>query len=164
MQAQQVIRPQLANPARLQDARDGLDAQARHAQQHFACGGIHIDRKLPPVRNRPGELRVHVERQHASRGIGHDFVVRKAVKADQPVGLVEPVFAYQRRLAQRQAGGCIGDRTEGRVVDAAQLVGAVERGGGLQNRAVAGGVSADDHLRALAAGRKPRWARAPGIQ
>ena len=60
----------------------------------------------------------------------HDLVVAEAVEAHQPVGLVEPVLAHQRRRLQRQGARRIGDRAEGRVVDALQPVRAVERGAG----------------------------------
>jgi len=108
------------------------------------------------VRNRPGELGVHVQRQHAVLACGHDLAMREAVKTHQPVGLVEPVFAHGGRRDQRQRARRIGDGAEGRVVHAPQPVHAVQAGAGGQDGAVVGGVGADDHLRALAARRKVR--------
>ena len=167
MQAKQVVGAQFAHAPRLKDAGDRLHTQPRYAQQHFARRAVHVYWKLLAVCNRPGKLGVHVQREHAagcdrsagaavgSGCIGNDLVVCKPVKADQPVGLVQPVFAYQRWRAQWQAAGGVRNRAESRVVHPAQLVGAVKRGGGLQNRAVAGGVGTDDHLRALPAGCEP---------
>ena len=37
-----------------------------------------------------------------SADAGQDFVLGKAIEAHQPIGLVEPVLAHQRRLLQRQ--------------------------------------------------------------
>ena len=82
--------------------------------------------KRSRMRQRPGQLGVDVERQHAVRGRRRDLVGLEAVEAHQPVGLVQPVLAHQRRRLQRQRRGGIGDRAEGRVVDALEPVGAVQ--------------------------------------
>jgi hypothetical protein len=84
-----------------------LHAEAGHAQQHLARRGVHVDREALAVGQRPGELRVDIERQHAGRSVGgrgHDLVVLEAVEAHQPVGLVQPVLAHQRRRGKRQRG------------------------------------------------------------
>ena len=46
----------------------------------------------------------------------------EAVKAHQPIGLVEPVLALQRRRLQRQGGARLGDRAEGGIIDALEPV------------------------------------------
>ena len=91
---------------------------------------VDIERKAAAVPQRPGELWIDVERQHAF-GLVDDFAGGKTVKPHQPVGLVEPVLADQRRRRQRQSAAGVGDRAEGGVVDALQLVGAVEVGAGV---------------------------------
>ena len=45
---------------------------------------------------------------------------REAVEADQPVGLVEPVLAHERRRLHRQRRARLGDRAERRIVDATE--------------------------------------------
>ena len=71
-----------------------------------------------------------VEIQHAGGAGAGDLVHLEAVEAQQPVGLVEPVLAHQRRRLQRQPGAGVRDRAEGRVVDPAQAVRGVEPGAG----------------------------------
>ena len=99
-----------------------------HAQQHLLWRAVHVDRKIFAVLERPGELGVDVERQHALviRRALH-LLRRKAVEAHQPVGLVQAMFAHQRRTLERQHGACVGDRREGRIIDAAKPEPVVER-------------------------------------
>ena len=83
-----------------------------------------------------------------------DLRLREAIEAHQPVGLVEPVLAHQRRLLQRQRRRRIRDRAEGGIIDAAQMIAAVEPRAGVQDAGVRRRVGADDHLRRLAARRE----------
>ena len=66
MNAGDVVEAQPAMPARRDDALDGAGAEARNAQQHLALGGVDVDRETVAMLERPGELRVDVERQHAA--------------------------------------------------------------------------------------------------
>ena len=132
---------------------DRPGAEAGHPQQLFARGAVHVEREEVAMLQRPGELRVDVERQiaalfrrarHLARGI--------AVKAHHPVGLVEPVLAEQRRADERQHGARIRDRRESRIIDPAQAETVVERGGSSDDGGVRRGIRAHDHLRGLAGG------------
>ena len=82
---------------------------------------VDVDREALAILERPGELGVDVERSMPSR-VGRALHLRRreAVEAHQPVGLVEAVLADQRRALQRQHGARVGDRGEGRIIDAAQ--------------------------------------------
>ncbi len=95
-----------------------------HAQQVFAAGAVDVEREALAVAQRPGELRIHVQRQHAVIVID-DLVGVEAVEAHQPVGLIQPMLADQRRGAQRQRTAGIGDRAEGGVIDTLEIVGPV---------------------------------------
>ena len=158
--------PQAAHAARGQQAVHRLHAKAGHAQQQFARGGVEVDRKTLAVRQRPGQLGVHVQRQHAGLAAWvalagrHDLVVGEAVKAHQPVGLVQPVLAHRGWRGQWQGAGRVGDGAEGRVVHAPQPVHAVQPRAGGEDGAVVGRIRPHDHLRALPAGRKVRHAGA----
>ena len=90
---------QLPDAPGRQQAVDGAHAEAGHAQQALAARPVDVDGKALGMRQRPGQLRIDGERQHAV--LGDDLVLVEAVEAQQPVGLVEPVFAHQRR---RRAG------------------------------------------------------------
>ena len=61
-----------------------------------------------------------------SRRGRRQFVEAEAVEPQQPVRLVEPMLAHQRRTDQRQRGRAVGDGRERGVVDALQPVGRVE--------------------------------------
>ena len=108
---------------------------------------------------RPGQLGVDVEVQHAAGRVGRDLLHLECVEAQQPVGLVQPMLALQRRRDRRQCLGRVRDRTEGGVIDPAHAVVAVQAIRREQDVAVVGPVRADDHLRALAGGREARRAR-----
>src|SRR5690349_5893710 len=88
--------------ARGDDAIDRLGAEARYPQQFFAARAVDVERKAVAVPQRPGKLRVDVERQHPGAAID-DLCRLEAVEAHQPVGLVKPVLAQQRRSGERQA-------------------------------------------------------------
>ena len=109
--------------------------------------------KRSRMRERPCELGIEVEPEHAALR-RNDLLVREAVVAHQPVGLVEAVLARQRRRLQRQGRRGVGNGAERRVVHAAQAVGAVQPGAGREDGAIVGGVRADDHLGALPRGRE----------
>ena len=88
MQAVEVGGADAAHPARQQQAAHRLDAEPRHAQQQLLRRPVQVDRELLAVRQRPAQLGVDLERQHAV-GVAHDLVVAEAVEAHQPIGLVE---------------------------------------------------------------------------
>ena len=83
---------------------------------------------------RPGELGVDVEVEHAVLAAGGDLLDAEAVEAQQPVGLVEAVLALQRRRLERQRRAGLGDRAEGRVIDAPQAEAVVERALAVEDR------------------------------
>ena len=104
---------------------------------------------------RPGELGVHVQRQHAILD-ADDLAGIETVEPHQPVGLVEPMLADQGWCAQWQRTAGIRDRAEGGVIDPLQFIGAVQVGRGRDDGPVGRGIRADDHLRALSRRRKAR--------
>ena len=79
-----------------------------------------------------------------------------AVEAHQPVRLVEPMLADQRRALQRQHGAGIGDRREGAVIDAAQAEIVVEPARLAHDIGIGRRIGTDDHLSRLARGRETR--------
>ena len=115
-----------AHAARRQQPSHRLRTRGPARAAAARAGRVEVDRKALAVRQRPGQLRIHVERQHAARPPPTISSCRKAVEAHQPVGLVQAVLAQQRRRLQRQRARRIGDRAEGRVVDALQPIGAVQ--------------------------------------
>lgn len=58
---------------------------------------------------RPGQLRIDVEDEVAVLCRAGDLVELEPVKTKQPVGLVKPVLARQRRADQGQGGSAVGD-------------------------------------------------------
>ncbi len=140
-----------------EDLAHRLHPQPGHAQQLFLGGAIDIDRELFAKLERPGELGIDVERQVAV-GLGrlHHFDRLVAVEPHQPVGLVKPVFADQRRAFQRQHRAGIGDRREGAVIDAAQAEIVIQPARLADDVRIGRGIGPDDHLRRLARGGEAR--------
>ena len=156
MQPRQVGMPQASHAAGGQQTVYRLHTKAWHAQQQLARGGVQVHRKTLAVRQRPGQLGVHVQRQHAHLRGGNDLIVGEAVKAHQPVGLVQPVLAHRGRRGQRQGARGVGDGAEGRVVHPPQPVHAIQPCAGGEDGAVVRRIGPHDHLRALPARRKQR--------
>jgi hypothetical protein len=125
--------PEPPVPAGGDDPVDGPLAEARDAQQELARRRIDVDREPVAVLQRPGELRVGLEVEHAALAALRDLVDGEAVVAQQPVGLVEPVLALERRRLQGQERRGLGDRREGGVVDPGEPVTVVEQGGGREH-------------------------------
>ena len=67
-------------------------AEPRHAQEILAAGAVEVDREALAVLQRPGELGIEPELEHAAGTAGQDLLDREAVEAEQPVRLVEPVL------------------------------------------------------------------------
>ena len=157
-QARKVVHAQLALAARIHDALDVACAQPGYAQQHLARRRVEVDREAIRVAQRPCQLGVDVQVEHAAlpRNVCHDFLHVEPVEPQQPVGLVQAVLAQQRRRAQRQLGGGIGNGTEGGVIHPAHAELAVQRIAADQDRAVVRGIGTDDHLRALPGRRELR--------
>ncbi len=84
----------------------------------------------------------------------------ESVKTNQPVGLVKPMFAHERRCDQRQLAGRTRNGTEGGVINAAQFEFRIQGRGTVQDRLVSGIRGANDHLRALSRRGESRAARA----
>ena len=152
-QGRQIGHAQAPCAPRHEQARDGAHAEARHAQQQLARGAVEVDRKALRVRQRPRSLGIEVKRQHAA-GLRRNLVGGKAIEAQQPVGLVQPVLAQQRRRLRGQRGRGVRDGAEGRVVHALEAIRAVQLRAGGEDGGVVRAIGADDHLRALAGGGK----------
>src|SRR6185312_2404353 len=101
-------------------------------QQIFAAGAGDIERKAIAMPQRPCEFRIDVKRQHARLPVD-DFAGIETIEAHQPVGLIKPVLANQRRRPQRQRAAAVRDRAERGIIDALELVGAVEIGAGIED-------------------------------
>ena len=101
--------------------------QSRHAQQLFFRCAVYINRELLAKLQRPGEFGVNIERQVAIRFRRlRDLMRSVAVKAHQPVRLIQTMLAHQWRAFERQDRARIGDRRERAVIDAAQTERAVQ--------------------------------------
>ncbi len=96
---------------------------------------------------RPGELRVDIEREH-TRCVGgaNDIGRLKAVKAHQPVGLIEPVLAHQRRALEGKHSACVRNGRESRVIDPPEREPFVKPACAHHDVAVVRTVGAHDHL------------------
>ncbi len=72
-----------------------------------------IERETVAVAQRPGELRIDVQRQHAFR-LFDDFVRIEAVEPHQPVGLIKPMLPHQGGAAsgKARAASAIGLKAE----------------------------------------------------
>ncbi len=92
-------------------------------------------------------------------GVG-DVLRAEAVVPHEPVRLIQPMLAHQRRRAIRQARRRVRDRAERGVIDAAQPIRAIQRVGRRDDVRIRARVGADDELRALAGGRELRRALA----
>ena len=81
----------------------------------------------------------------------------KTVKTKQPVGLIEPMLAPERRRrADRGEGMYVVHGNISGIKDALQAVACIEGGGQRQDMTVAFICRADDHLRALSCGSEAR--------
>ncbi len=156
-EAGEVVHAQLAVAAGGEDGGHRFQADAGDTEQHLLRGRVDVDRELFAVGERPGELGVDREIEIAGR-VRLEFGCCEAVVPHEPIGLIQPVLAHQRRMVGRQAGGGVRDRAERTVVDPAQAICAVEVGAHGQDVAVRTGVGADDHLRALTGGGEARAA------
>ena len=96
------------------------------------------------MRERPGRLRIHRERQVAIRLV-HDLVSREAVVADQPVGLIQSMLA-QRRCRGRVLHGRVSNRTERAEVRVMDAAAGIERRHAIHDGAVGVGRGSDDEL------------------
>ena len=101
----EVFEAQSAPAARTQDLGHSLGAKPRHAQQVLAVGRVDVDGKPVAIGECPGGLGVDGEVEHAAHVGAGDLLHTETVKAQQPVRLIEPVLAHQRRLDQRQGCG-----------------------------------------------------------
>ena len=155
-------------PARGNDPVDRRYPQPRHAIEQFARGTIDVERESLPELERPGQLGIDVQRQVALV-VGRLRHLRRpeAVETDQPVGLVEAMFAHQRRSLEGEDRAGIGDGTERGVIDPPQPELRVEPARPAHDIGIARPVGTDDHLRGLAGRGEPRRmaeppARIPG--
>ena len=51
---------------------------------------------------RPGELRIDPEVEHAALAAVGDLLDLEAIEAEQPIRLIEPMLPHQRRTRERQ--------------------------------------------------------------
>src|SRR5690606_1502887 len=131
-------------------ALDTAGTKAGNPQQHFAVGAVDVDRKAMALLERPGEFGIDGEVEQTPFPARHNFGHVEAIKADQPVGLIEAVLAHQGWWLERQARTGIGDGRKGRIVDPAQLIAAVKARSAVEDGAIVSRISTDDHLRRLA--------------
>ena len=111
--ASQIVKSERRKPPRLYDAIGTHRADAGHAQQHLEGGSVDFDGEEVHVFQGPCAFRVIFLRQILSDG--REFAGRKAVKTEQPICLIQPVFAQQSRTFVRQKG-VSDDRHIGRVI------------------------------------------------
>ncbi len=74
--------------SREDDAIDGALSQARDAQQQFAVGRVHISGKQMPIAQRPGELGIDLQIEHAVIGACNNLWHAKAIVTQQPISLI----------------------------------------------------------------------------
>src|SRR3954463_843393 len=87
------------------------------------------------------------------------FLRAKAVKPDQPIRLVKPMFANERGRDQRKLARRIRNWAERGVINAAQFVAGIQPGSLFENLRIRSVGRADDHLRALPRGSERRRLR-----
>jgi hypothetical protein len=100
-EARQIFQPQTAPAPRPQNLADGFGAEARHAQQALAVGGVDVDGIPFAVLQRPSGFRIDMQVEHPARVDADNLLDAETVEAQQPVGLIQSVFAHQGRLDQR---------------------------------------------------------------
>ena len=108
-------------PANLQESRHGSPAESRHSQEFFTGCAVDVNRERFQVTHCPRQLGIgaQIEVRRRCRG---EFVNIEPVAAEQPVGLVEAMFADQRRRHRRKIRVGTLERRERRVIDTAQSV------------------------------------------
>ena len=156
-QAQQIGQPQPGVAPGAQDAVHIAHAESGHAQQDFARGLVDVGRESRSVAERPRKLGVELQVE-IWRSLGGDFVHLEAVEAQQPVRLIKPMLAHERRRLEGQQRRRIRNWTEPRVIHAPQPVIAVEHIRASQDDGVCRIIRAHEHLRALPS-RKRRGLR-----
>lgn len=134
-----------------EDAFHAAEAESGDAQEGFAVGGVDLDGEVFGVSEGPGGLGVEAEVEHGVVWV-EELVDAEPVEADEPVGLVEAVFAQERRAGRWREAGVVGDGDVGGVVDAAESGLVVEPGGGAEDGEVGVAGGGDDHLGGLACG------------
>ena len=87
---------------------------------------VHIDAESDRGDAAPRPISDRPQATACRRSVLDDLAGIETVESHQPIGLIEPVLAHQRRGDQGQRTAGIGDRTERGVIDALELVGAIE--------------------------------------
>jgi hypothetical protein len=102
--AAEVVETEAAGTAGLDNAAGGFCADAGDTEQGFVVGAVYFHRKKIQMFQGPGGFGINVGIQKRLAFV-KDFPGGKMVEAQQPVRLVQPVFAYQRRTGNiRQPG------------------------------------------------------------
>lgn len=77
-------------------------ADARYTQQRFVRHAVDFDRELLAVIDGPAAFGIK-QRIEIGRCFIQQLLGLKAIEAQQPVSLIEPVFPQERRFASRKA-------------------------------------------------------------
>jgi hypothetical protein len=143
-------------PPREEYLLDRALAEAGHTQELLTRGPVHVDGKQIAMKERPRELGIDLQIEVRCLG-SDDLPDLEAVEPHEPVGLVEPVLAHERRRLRRQARVAVRERAERGVVDAPQRIRAIESVGREEDVRVRRRGRSDDDLRALSCRRKRLW-------
>ena len=139
------------------DAKDTIDvvtSETGDAQHCFSRRCIDVDGECLRMTARPLGLGVDLEIEEGIFGAG-DFGGFEAIEADEPVRLVEAVFAHEWSCGEWKAGVCLGVGAEAGVVDALEAEAGVERVGALDDFTIGGLCGSYNHLCGLAGGSEP---------
>ena len=128
-----------------------LGADSRDAEELFYARLVDLHGKILHVPKRPGAFGVVFGGEIFSRG--RDLLASEAVKAQQPVRLVQPVFAQQPRARIGKKRIAYDGRVGG-IIHPFEVVFLIHEFRQPQNLPVRFGRSADDHLRRLPCGEK----------
>ena len=114
------------------------------------------------MHQRPSQFRINLKIKVPVCCDRGNLVELKIIKSQQPIRLIEPVFALQRRPDQGQFRRAVGDRRESRIIHPLQFIAGIEPRGLAQNGRIIRPIRTDDHLRRLPRGREP-WRALAGM-
>ena len=145
----QCFQTDFAIPATRNNELCRLHADTGNAQYHLVIRSLQVDREKFRMPERPCRLRVKIQVEVRVLRI-ENFIVAEVVESHEPVRLVEPVFANQRRLGGQCGQALVRiDRHVARKVDALQALLLVEARRKREYLEVGLAGCPHDHLRAL---------------
>ena len=100
-QPRQILDPDRDMAARGDQPFDRLRAETRDAQQHLARGAVEVHGEIAAALQGPGGLGIERGVEHPAHAAGHHLLAGKPVEAQQPIRLVQAVFAHQRWCHRR---------------------------------------------------------------